>query len=107
MLDRLLDLSERNYGSGYLSAEDPESQIFSLCIPAVMNLIQQDISGSAIEIKEVEGLKKRLIKEAFGVKSFNTLEIVARMILFKPSLVISAKDEPNKCQCLLLFLEAN
>ena len=69
----MLALSERNAGSGYLSAEDTEYEIFSLCITAVMNLIQQDISGSVIEIKEVEGLKKRLIKEASGVKSFNTL----------------------------------
>ena len=89
----MLALPERNTGSGYLSAEDPESQIFSLCIPAVMDPIQQDMFGSASEIKEVEGAKKGLIKEYSGGKSFNILEIVARMNLFKPSLAASATDE--------------
>ena len=51
-------------------------------------------------------MKKRLIKEASGGNNFNTPEIVARMILFKPYLARYATDEPNKCQCLLLFLEA-
>ena len=41
-------------------------------------------------------MSKRLIKEVSGGKSFNTLEIVARMNFFKPSLALSATDEPNK-----------
>ena len=41
-------------------------------------------------------MKKRLIKKASVGKSFNTLEIVSRMILFKPSLELSATDDPNK-----------
>ena len=40
-------------------------------------------------------MKKQLIKETSGGKIFNTLEIVARMILFKPFLVLSATDEPK------------
>ena len=47
-----------------------------------MDLIQQDKFVSASETREVEGVKKRLIKEASGGKSFNTLEIVAIMIFF-------------------------
>ena len=69
----MLALSERNAGSGYLSAEDPESQNVSLCIPSVMDLIQQDIFESAIKIKEVEGVKKRLIKEASVGRKFKIL----------------------------------
>ena len=69
----MLALSEINAGSGYLSAEDLESQIFSLCILLVMDLIQQDVFGSASNIKEVEVANKRLIKEASGGKIFNTL----------------------------------
>ena len=45
-----------------------------------MDLIQQDIIGSASEIKDIEGLKKRLIKEAFLGKSINILQIVSIMI---------------------------
>ena len=46
---------------------------FSLCIPAVIDRIQKDIFGSVSEIKEVEGVKKQLIKEASGGKIFSTL----------------------------------
>ena len=45
-----------------------------------MDLIQQDIIGSASEIKDIEGLKKRLIKETSVGKSINTLQIVSIMI---------------------------
>ena len=69
----MLAIFERNYRSVYLSAEYPEYQIFSLCIPSVMDLIQQDVFESASEIKEVVGVKKRLIKESSGGKIFNTL----------------------------------
>ena len=55
-----------------------------------MDLIQQDIFESASDIKEVEGVKKRFIKEASRNKRFNTLDIVAIIILFKPYLVLSA-----------------
>ena len=61
-----------------------------------MDIIQQDIFGSASYIKEFEGVKKRFIKEAYGGNSFNTLQIVAIMVLFKPSLALSATDDPNK-----------
>ena len=61
-----------------------------------MDLIQKYIFGSARDIKEVEGLKKRFTKEASGGKRFNTLEICAIMIFFKTSLAISAADDPNK-----------
>ena len=57
-----------------------------------MDLIQQDIFGSAGKIKEVEGVNKRLIKETSGGKSFNTLENFARMILCKASIALSATD---------------
>ena len=91
----MLDLSERNSGSGYISSEDQESQIFSLRILEVMDLIQQDIFGSAREIKEAEGVNTRLIKESSGDKSYNKLELVA-IILFKPYLALCATDDPNK-----------
>ena len=37
-----------------------------------------------------------MIREASGGKSFNTLEISARMILFKPYLALSATDATGK-----------
>lgn len=59
---------------------------FDSCVPAMMDLIQQDIFGKASEIKEVEHVKKRLVKEAGGSKSYSSLEIIGRMICFNPSL---------------------
>ena len=61
-----------------------------------MYFIQQDIFGSASKIKEVEVKKKLVIKEASGDNRFKTLEIVARMFLFKPYIELSATDDPNK-----------
>ena len=68
-----------------------------------MDLIQTYIFGSASVINEVEGVKKRLIKKASGGKSFITLEIVARMILFNPYLSPYVMDYPNKFQCLIFL----
>ena len=90
----MLDLSERNSGSGYISSEDQESQIFSLRILEVMDLIQQDIFGSAREIKEAESVNIRLIKEASGDKSYNKLELLA--FLFGSSVAHNARYGLNK-----------
>lgn len=58
---------------------------FDSCVPAMMDLIQQDIFGIASEMKEAESVKKRVIKEAMGVKSYHTLELISRCIHFDPS----------------------
>lgn len=44
-----------------------------------------DIFGKASEIKELEHVGRRLIKEAMGSKSQDSLEIISRCIVFKPS----------------------
>jgi U3 small nucleolar RNA-associated protein 20 len=55
------------------------------CVAAIMDLIQQDIFGTASEMKEVQDANKRVIKEAMGVKSYDTLELMCGMVRFKPS----------------------
>jgi len=70
----------------YERLDSTKSSPFDSCVPAMMDIIQQDIFGDASEIKEVEGVKKRLVKEAMGAKSFGSLELISSMILFKPSL---------------------
>ena len=37
---------------------------FDQCIPAIMDLVQQDLFGVASEMKEVEYVEKQLVKEA-------------------------------------------
>jgi len=69
---------------------------FDRCVPAIMDLIQQDIFGSASEIKEADNVQKRLVKEAGGAKSHETLELMAKYILFRPSLAAEAgSDDPG------------
>ena len=41
-------------------------------------------------------MNKWLIKESYGGKRFDTLEIFSRIISFKPSLAISTTDDTNK-----------
>lgn len=44
-----------------------------------------DIFGKASEIREIENVGRRLIKEAMGSKSQDSLEIISRSIFFRPS----------------------
>jgi U3 small nucleolar RNA-associated protein 20 len=71
------------------------SQSFDQCVPAIMDIIQQDIFGGASEMKEVDSVKKNLVKEAMGNKSYSSLEIVGKMILFKPSLHTIRNDNTD------------
>jgi U3 small nucleolar RNA-associated protein 20 len=57
---------------------------FDKTVPALMDLIQQDLFGEAQERKEAEN-SVRYVKEASGSKSSNSIEIIASMILFNPS----------------------
>ncbi|KAL3817639.1 hypothetical protein ACHAXA_011727 [Cyclostephanos tholiformis] len=67
--------------------------LFDRCVPAMLDLIHQDIFGKASEIKDQAGHERRLIKEAMGSKSQDSLEIISRMVCFKPSLATSILKE--------------
>jgi hypothetical protein len=58
---------------------------FDSCIPAMMDLIQQDLFGTARDRKDADGAKNRLVKEATGSKSMDSIELICRMLLFEPS----------------------
>jgi U3 small nucleolar RNA-associated protein 20 len=58
---------------------------FDSCIPAMMDLIQQDLFGTARDRKDADGAKNRLVKEATGSKSMDPIELICRMLLFEPS----------------------
>lgn len=59
---------------------------FDKSVPALMDIIQQDLFGAAQERKDVEGVQGRFVKEAGGCKSHNLIELVSSLILFRPSL---------------------
>ena len=85
----LLSLSDSYERPPCSSPEDAMSLSFDNCVPAMMDIIQQDIFGRASEMKEAENVQKRVIKEAVGVKRFSSLQIISSLIIFRPSLAIS------------------
>lgn len=72
--------------------DDKSLSSFDCCVPTMLNLIEQDIFGSSSEIKETDHVKKRLIKEAMGSKSLDSLEIISKLIFFKS---LTATDGDN------------
>lgn len=74
---------------------------FDMCVPAMMDILQQDIFGTASEMKEVETSKKRLVKEAGGMKGLGSLELIGRMILFQPSIVASSPSNHSSVHALV------
>lgn len=83
-----------------LKEEEQEQQIttpeFDKCVPALIDLIQQDLFGAASEIKEAKEANKRLIKEAMGSSSYGTLEIICKLIHFVPYNNLPAKKNKNQ-----------
>ena len=57
---------------------------FDQNIPAMMDLIQQDLFGEAREFREANANKK-FVKEASGSKSNDSIEVMCRLLLFRPS----------------------
>ena len=62
---------------------------FDKSVPALMDIIQEDLFGAAQERRDVEGVQGRFVKEASGSKSHNAVELLSSLIIFRPSL---AKD---------------
>lgn len=58
------------------------------CVPAIMDLVQQDLFGEARERREVEGAKVRYVKEASGSKGLDSIEVICSLICFQPSVEI-------------------
>jgi len=87
-------------------AEAPSTNSFDSCVPAMMDIIQQDIFGTASEMKEVETARKRLVKEAGGTKSLSSLELIGRLVQFNPSSVASSTSSFSAVHALVNpFLE--
>ena len=89
----LVALSKVYQQKAVQSDDDIASLPFERCIPAMLDIIHQDVFGKASEIKEVEHVQKRLVKEAMGSKSQDSLEIISRNIIFRPSIItVSVKE---------------
>ncbi|GMH64994.1 hypothetical protein TrST_g9673 [Triparma strigata] len=64
-------------------------------VPDIMKLVLADIFGIAAEMKESKDVGKRIIKEAVGVRSYDTLEILTGIIRFRP------EDEGSAVQAVV------
>ena len=53
-------------------------------ISEIIDLVQEDIFGMAAEMKETKDVGKRVIKEAVGVRSYDTVELLSGMVRFRP-----------------------
>jgi U3 small nucleolar RNA-associated protein 20 len=82
----LLELSENYKPQGGCSDEEALHLTFDRSVPALMDLIQQDLFGAAQERRDAEGAHVRFVKEAAGSKSLNAIEIIGSLIVFRPSL---------------------
>jgi U3 small nucleolar RNA-associated protein 20 len=67
-------------------ADTTVSPPFDKTVPALMDLIQQDLFGVAQERKDADGSHVRFVKEAGGTKSMHAIELIASMIVFRPSI---------------------
>lgn len=64
---------------------DTTPTAFDRAVPALVDLIQQDLFGGAQERKEAEDSHVRHVKESGGSKSLHSLELIASMIQFDPA----------------------
>ena len=83
----LQELAKNYHPSMSKSSENLPVVPFDKCIPAMMDLIQQDLFGAVREWKEAEGAMKRLVKEASGSKGTDAIELICRMLSFSPSCI--------------------
>lgn len=77
------------------------SQSFDNCVPSIVDILQQDIFGTASEMKEAEATKKRLVKEAGGSKGLGCIEFVSRMIDFSPAKFVDASSNSSSIHTLV------
>lgn len=68
---------------------------FDRCIPAMMDLIIQDMFGVASERRDVDGVSKKMVKEAAGSKYLDSVEMISQLLVFKPSELFKSNGSRN------------
>ena len=74
---------------------------FDKCMPAIMELIQEDLFGEAKERRESRDTNVRYVKEAGGSKSVNSVEMLCRLVTFKPSDATNGGMGKSSIHCIL------
>jgi U3 small nucleolar RNA-associated protein 20 len=80
-------LQELESSDSPTQAKSEESHVssFDSAIPAIMDILQEDLFGEANERRESQETNVRYVKEAGGSKSVHSIEIICRLLSFKPS----------------------
>jgi U3 small nucleolar RNA-associated protein 20 len=79
---------------------------FDRCVPALMDLIQEDLFGEANERKMSQETSVRYVKEASGNKSVHSVELISKMIIFSPTNSSGGNQSRSSVHCVLSpFLE--
>ena len=74
---------------------------FDKCIPALMDMLQEDLFGEANERRESQETSVRYVKEAGGNKGVHSVEMICRMIQFVPSRASSGDISHSSIHCVV------
>jgi U3 small nucleolar RNA-associated protein 20 len=74
---------------------------FDSSLPALMDILQEDLFGEANERRESQDTNVRYVKEAGGSKSVHSIEIMCRMLIFKPSDASSGNISKSSVHCVV------
>ncbi|CAN0297211.1 unnamed protein product, partial [Ectocarpus fasciculatus] len=68
---------------------------FDACIPEVVELLMEDLFGDSAAAKEAQGanVASSKMKEAKGQKAYDSFEIAARTMLFRPTFTVLAPED--------------
>jgi U3 small nucleolar RNA-associated protein 20 len=100
----LQELAEVYKPSPPSSNLDTSTPSFDKCTAAFMGLIQEDLFGEARERRESKDTQVRFVKEASGTKSVHSVEMLCRLITFKPSHASNGREGTSSIHFVLLPL---
>jgi hypothetical protein len=83
------------------SSKETSSLAFDKCVAPFMNLIQEDLFGVAQERKDSQDTQVRYVKEAGGSKSVHSVEMICRIVTFKPSDAARKKGGLSAIHCVV------
>lgn len=80
---------------------DAAASNFDFSIPAIMDILQEDLFGEANERRESQETNVRYVKEAGGSKSVHSIEILCKLIRFKPSDASNDQISKSSVHCVV------
>ncbi|EKU22502.1 hypothetical protein NGA_0480900 [Nannochloropsis gaditana CCMP526] len=85
-----------SYGNGSDSNAHALRPPLDACLTEIVALLTEDLFGEAAGAKEAEAeVKSATIKEAKGQKALDGLEILSRLLLFRPTYAVACPEDPG------------